>query len=130
MPRMVSGLSSGFGMGESVVVGFPGSHMLSRNPADLVRLAEQEDVAMTSPDYLPVACNDTVAMWILDQVRRSGSLDFDTAIAKIGRLFGDRFTVEVGRDAPTLRKGVLLAIRDLPKGRVGLNRRERCFRPK
>lgn len=130
MHLMESSMSSSAGAGDPVVVGFPHTRIRARKLPDPVRPGGPEAVATTSPDYLPIACNDAVAMWILDQVRRSGSLDLDTAIAKVSRLFGERFTVEVGRGAPALRKGVLLAIRELSKGKVGFDRRERCFRPK
>ena len=76
---------------------------------------------------LPLANTVTVAQWIIDQVRRSGELRAEVAVAQIGNLFGAQFTMTDDDRMIAIRRSVIAQVRRTSAGQVDYDARRRCF---
>lgn len=71
---------------------------------------------------------ETVARWMLAQVKAEGSLYQEEAVAEIEELFGDAFTYENDNGNPAISRAVLKAFRVVSADDIVWERGERMWR--
>jgi hypothetical protein len=69
-----------------------------------------------------------VAEWMLEELKREGTLDQETAVSEIEDKFGEQFVYANENGNPAIGKDVLAAFRKLTKDSVVWIKEDRCWR--